>query len=283
MPEPEPIVTDPPEPEPTGPTGDPPEPEPEPTDPPADKTWEQLGLHPRFDGMTRDEIAADILHRNSIHGRQAEEVGQIRKDLATANEQIANFKKAADLPAEVKTEVRKMSEQELTRFLEDFQTDPAPAIRKLIGDGQGKRSDEDLAKIISDQVNEALSGYHGWTEDRAVQSDPDYPVLSNYMETLQQPEHFGNTRGARELLEFARLFQTDKEAANDVYRVMKQYPTVSMKDCVRMVNGTPKAKVDPDKIRKEVKGLKGLAVSSGSKQVSANEAIDDMDDAFDVD
>ncbi len=283
MPEPEPIVTEPPEPEPTEPTGDPPEPEPEPADPPAEKTYAELGLDARYDSMTREQIAEDIKHRAGVFSRHEHEMGQLRTKSANMEEQIANFKKAADLPVEVKAEVQKMSEAELSRWLEDLQTDPRAAIQSLLGDNFGRRSEEDLTEIIRKQVDEGLQGYHGFTQDEAARADVDYPIYAEYIEGLQRPEHFGNTRSPRELLDFARLYDADKDAANAVYDAMKRYPTVAMKDCVRMVNGTPKAAVSADKIRQQVKGLAGGGLPPGSNKASTSGTVKTMDDAFDGD
>ena len=180
------------------------------------------------------------------------------------------------MPAEVKAEVKKMSEDELRRWLEDLQTDPHAAIQTLLGENYGRRSEEELSEIIDKRVNEGLEGYHGYTEEQAAMADPDYPVFAKYIEQLQRPENFGNTRSPREMLDFARLFHTDREAADNVYDVMKRFPSVPMKNCVHMINGRPKSKVDPEKIRKEVKGLAGGGLPSGSKKVSSAENIDDM-------
>lgn len=248
-----------------------------------EKTWAQLGMHERYDGMSRQEIATDILHRNTVHGRQTGEVGQLRKDLAAAQEQLAGVKKAADLPVEVKAEVQKMSEAELSRWLEDLQTDPRAAIQSLLGDNFGRRSDDDMNAIIDKRVDEGLQGYHGFTQDEAAKSDVDYPIYADYIEGLQRPEHFGNTRSPRELLDFARLYDADKDAANAVYDAMKRFPRVPIKDCVHMVNGRPKAEVSADKIRQQVNELSGVTKTSGSHKASATPNIKSMDDAFDGD
>ncbi len=248
-----------------------------------DKTWAELGLNERFDGMSREEIASDILHRNTVHARQADEVGQLRKDLANAEQKIAGVKKAADLPTEVKAEVKKMSEAELARWLEDLQTDPHTAVRSLLGDSYGRRSEEELAELVDKRVNEGLQGYHGYTQDQRAMDDPDYQVAAPYIEYLQSEDQFGNTRPAMELLELWRLVMTDKPTADVVYDTMKRFPGVPMKNCIHMVNGRPKAAVDADKIRKQVKNLSGGGLPSGSKKVSTTEKIDDMDTAFDLD
>ena len=247
-----------------------------------EKTFAEYGLNERYDGMSREELAADIKGRNTSFGHQAETMGALRKDLASRDEQIASFKKAADLPAEVKEATKEMTPQELDRWLQDLQTNPHGAIRSLLGDNFGRRSDEDLGKLVSEQINEALSSYHGYTEDQAAMADPDYQGAAGYIRELQGEDHFGNTRPTMELLDLWRLATTDKPSADAVYDTMKRFPGVPMTDCVHMVNGRPKSKVDPEKIRKQVKGLAGGGLPSGSKQVSSTEKIDDMDDAFDV-
>lgn len=247
-----------------------------------EKTFAEFGLNERYDGMSREELAGDIKSRNTSFGHQSEQLGQLRKELATTQEQIANFKKAADLPAEVKAEVKKLSDYELKLWLDELQSDPHAAMRNLLGDNFGRRSDEDLGKFVSDQINEALSGYHGYTEEQAAMADPDYQSAAGYIQYLQTEEHFGNTRPMMELLELWRLATTDKPSADAVYDTMKRFPGVPMKDCIHMVNGRPKSKVDPDKIRKQVKSLAGGGLPPGSSKVSSTEKIEDMDAAFDV-
>lgn len=245
-----------------------------------EKTWAESGLNERYDSMSREQIAGDIKQRNTAFGNLTNDNETLRRQVAELETKGNKVREAADLPAEVKSEVKKMSEEELRRWLDDLQTDPHAAIRSLLGDSFGRRSDDDLSKFIDKRVNEGLNDYHGYTEEQAVRADPDYPVFANYIEGLQDPKYFGDTRSPRELLDFARLFHTDREAANAVYGVMKRFPSVPMKDCVRMVNGTPKAAVDADKIREQVKDLAGGGLPPGSNKVSSSEKIEDMHTAF---
>jgi len=248
-----------------------------------EKTWAEYGLDERFNGMSREQIAADILHRNTVYGRQGTELGQAKKDLAAAQEQLNGVKKAADLSVEVKQEVQKMSEGQLARWLEDLQTDPHAAIRGLLGDSYGRRSEDELNELMDKRINEGLEGYHGYTEEQAAMADPDYQSCAGYIKQLQGQEHFGNTRPTMELLEFARLAITNKTAADPLYDVMKRFPGVPMKECIHMINGRPKAEVSANKIRKEVESLAGGGMPSGSKKASETPVIKTMDDAFDVD
>ena len=285
MAEPEPNPT--PEPDPQNIMPDPePGGEPEPIpDPEAEKTYAELGLDARYDGMTREEFVKDIQHRNSVHGRQAAEVGQMRKDLAAAQGKLDSFNKVAGQPVAVKEAVADMSDGELTRWLEDLQSNPRKAFKQILGDNFGRRSEDDLKKFIGEQFEGMIGQYHGYTEDQAVAADPDYQVNANYMEGLRKPEHFGNTRSAHELLAFSKLATGgDTATVDNLYACMKRFPEVPMKDCLNMVRGrTGGVKtVDPDKIREQVKGLEG-GTPPGSKKASATEEIPDMDAAFDVD
>lgn len=248
-----------------------------------EKTWAELGLNERFDGMSRADIAGDILHRNTVHARQADEVGQLRKDLAARDEKLANITKAADLPVEVKAEVKKMSAQELERFLMDFQTDPDEAMDRRFGERFGRRSDKEIKELMSEVAQDVVSGYHGYTQEQTAMADPDYQSCAGYIKMLQDEEHFGNTRSTMELLELSRLVLTDKESADPVYEAMKRFPSVPMQECIHMVSGRPKATVDANKIRKQVKSIAGGGLPSGANKVSQTEAVDDMDDAFDAD
>lgn len=248
-----------------------------------EKSWSELGLHERFNNMSREEIAADILHRNVVQGHHNVEMGDVRKENVALKEQVANFKKAADLPAEVKTEVKKMSDYELKVWLDELQSDPHTAMRNLLGDNYGRRSEEELAEFVDKRINEGLSGYHGYTEEQAAMADPDYQSAAGYISALETEEHFGNTRPMMELLELWRLATTDKPSADAVYDTMKRFPGVPMKECVHMVNGRPKSKVDADKIRTQVKALAGGGLPSGSDKRSTSEKIPDMETAFDED
>ena len=237
--------------------------------------------------MSKEEFVRDIQHRNSVHGRQATEVGQLRKDLAAAQSQISSFKEVAGTKPEIKEAVADMSDGELTRWLEDLQSNPHKAIRQILGDNYGRRSDEDMEKMITTVFDKYINQYHDYTSEQSIQSDPDYQIHANYMKALREPEHFGNTRGARELLDFAKFANgdADKGTVDAVYEVMKLFPQVPMKDCLSMIKGRDRqaAKVDPAKIREQVKNLEGGGNAPGSKRKSAGEEIKDMEDAFAVD
>lgn len=270
------------EPEPTPEPGTEPEPDPSP-EPATEKTYAELGLDERYDGMNREQMVADIKHRNIVHGRQAGEVGDLRKKLAAAQEKVDSFNKVAGQPVAVKEAVKKMSEGEVSLFIQDFQIDPDKAIRGLLGDNFGRRSDGDLKKMVGELFEDMIGQYQGYTEDQAVQTDPDYQVHANYMEGLRQPEHFGNTRPAQELMAFSKLANisgADKPTVDNLYDCMKRFPQVPMKDCLSMVKGRGGTKtVDPDKIRKQVDGLEG-GTPPGSKKASSSEKITTMDEAF---
>lgn len=286
MPEPEPdpkdIMPDPPEP------ADPPEPDPEPdpADPPTEKTYAELGLDERYDKMTREQRADDIKHRNTQYGHQTREIGEMRKKLAAATEKLDSFSKVAGAPIAAKEAVKNMSEGEVALFIQDFQVDPDKAIRGLLGENFGRRSDDDLKKMVGDLFEDMIGQYHGYTEDQAVQGDPDYQIHANYMEGLRQPEHFGDTRSAHELLAFSKLANggADKAYRDTLFDCMKRFPSVPMKECLNMVKGRGGGAktVDANKIRKQVKDLDG-GTPSGSKTASATEKIETMDQAFDAD
>ena len=281
-PDPKDIMPDPPEP------ADPlePDPEPDPADPPTEKTYAELGLDERYDKMTREQRADDIKHRNTQYGHQTREIGEMRKKLAAATEKLDSFSKVAGAPIAAKEAVKNMSEGEVALFIQDFQVDPDKAIRGLLGENFGRRSDDDLKKMVGDLFEDMIGQYHGYTEDQAVQGDPDYQIHANYMEGLRQPEHFGDTRSADELLAFAKLANggADKAYRDTLYGCMKRFPSVPMKECLNMVKGRRGGAktVDANKIREQVKGLDG-GTPSGSKTASATEKIETMDQAFDAD
>ena len=251
-----------------------------------EKTYAELGIDARFDSMNREQFATEIKHRNSVHGRQASEVGKLRKDLAAAQERLSGFDKAAGQPVEVKEAVADMTDAELTRWLEDLQSNPRKAFKQILGDDFGRRSEDDVKKMVTELFNEYIGQYQGYTEEQAVMSDTDYQVHANYMDGLRKPEYFGNTRSAQELLAFAKFANGEEKPVVDaLYDAMKRFPQVPMKDCLNMVKGrggavTEKKKVDPDDIRKQAERLEGGKLPSGSKKVSQNEKIVTMEDAF---
>jgi len=256
------------------------------TETPAEKTYADLGLDARFDGMSKEQLAGEIKHRNAVHGRQASEVGTLRKDLATAQAKLEGFAKAAGATVEVKEAVADMSDAELTRWLEDLQSNPRKAFKQILGDGMGRRSDDDLRKMFTKWFDEDIGQYHGYTQEQAAKTDPDYQVNEIYMEALRKPENFGNTRPAQELLAFAKFASggADQGSIDTLFSCMKRFPEVPMKDCQHMVAGRTggKATVDPNKIREQVKGLAGGTAASGAEKKSQKEEILTMDDAYDV-
>ncbi len=254
----------------------------------AEKTYAELGLDARYDGMDRAQLAEDIKHRNTVHGRQSTEVGTLRKDLAAAQAKLDGFAKAAGVSVEAKEVIEDMDEAELGVFLTDLQSNPRKAFTRILGKGMGRRSDDDLKKLFMEFFDEGIGQYHDYTGQQTAQADPDYQIHAGYMESLRLPENFGNTRPAQELLAFAKLADVpnaDKALVDALYSDMKRYPQVSMKDCLNMVTGRTggKAKVDPDKIREQVDSLTGGKLPSGAKKKSSTEKIETMDDAFSPD
>ncbi len=249
-----------------------------------EKTFSELGLDERYNDMDRKQLAEDIQHRNRVHGRQSTEVGTLRKDLAAAQAKLDGFAKAAGATVEVKEAIKDMDEAELGVFLTELQSNPRKAFGRILGDDMGRRSDDDLRKMFTKWFDEDIGQYHGYREEQTVQEDPDYQIHAGYMEGLRQKEHFGNTRSAQELLAFSKLANSgaDKPTIDALYENMKRFPQVPMKNCLDMVTGRTggKARVDPDKIREQVKGLAGGTAPSGAEKKSSKEEIPDMDTAF---
>ncbi len=257
-----------------------------------DKNWESFGLE-RYDKMTREQIAQDINYRNKTYGDQSNELGRLRtveeeRDTLQAKIQQMTAITNPDAKKAAVDRVEKMSEGQLTDFFGQLEKDPRQAILSLLGDSvKGGRSEDDLKKIIQENVQEALFQYHGFSEEEAVKRNrPEFVEHEHYIKELSKPEHLGQNRGIEDLLDFTILQKENSTLAAVVYDKLKRYPSMNFQDCKKYseleLRSPDTEAAKKDELEKKVTGLQGGPPSSAKTKVSETDEVKTMDDAFDM-
>ncbi len=255
------------------------------------RKWSEFGLD-RYDKMDREKIAADVNYRNKLYGDQSNEIGTIRQErdaLKTKIEQMTAI--STGKGSEVSKEIEAMSPGQLTDFYEQFEKDPRQALMSLLGDKvKGGRSEEDLKKIIAENVQEALFQYHGFSEAEGVKRNrPEYAEHEQYIEMLSEEKYLGKVRSYEDILDFAVLEKENSTLAPLVYKKLKAYPKMSFVDCRKFSElelrspDTEQAKKDELKNKVEALQGAGAGTSTAKGKASETEEITTMDQAFSVD
>ncbi len=250
----------------------------------SEKTWQDYGVD-RWDGLSKEQIAREVLHGRSVSGRQADEVGGLRKERDKALSQLNSVKSAAGVEQKVEQKVADMDEFEKERFFKQLEANPSKAIRELVKDGMGIVPKEDIQKLVQDGINEALRDYDGYSQVSGVQrTRPEYIEHEPYIEVLAKAENFGNTRSYEDMLDFSILQKSNTTLGNAVFDLMKRHPSMPFNECKEIAELRMGAKTtnedNKDNLRQTVKGIEGGVKKGAKKKGSETEKIMTMDDAF---
>ena len=260
--------------------------------PAAEEKWADYGLE-QFDGLKRKDIAEQIKYTQQLYGRQSNEYGSMKKKLAEYEERLAKFQQIANPNASAGATTQQaadafpeMTKGQLEDFYQQFELNPAKAIHDLLKDKMGRRSDEDITKLVNERINESLWRYHQYNESQQVASDPDYNKHQAYIDLLKEPENLGTTRSAKDLLEFSRLHEQNKALANLVYDRIKRYPQMPFTEAKEWAEmKLRQGEVISDKVKQikgQVDGIQGGSLGGTAAKGSAGENIETLDDAFDI-
>lgn len=250
----------------------------------------KFGLDERYDSMSPDQFAREIKYRNEVYGRQANELGEMRRQYQEAQEKLKRFMEAADKPVEKQPEQDGITDEIITQqfyqLMEKGQ--PQKALELLLKDRMTpKFDDEAFQKAVDERVREHLNQFQQHTAEESIKGDPDYPMYRGYIDILRQDEHLGNTRKPAELLAFSKLNAENNALGNLVYSNMKQYPTMSFDDAKKFaeltLNSSSTEQAKKDSYRKTVQKINDTAPANSAAKSSQAEQINSMDDAFDVD
>ncbi len=250
-----------------------------------EKNWADLGID-RYDGLSREQIAREILHDRQVSGRQGGELGDLRKERDALQEKISQIGNVTNPEKKaVEKEVAQMDEYELERFFAEINKDPRKAISGLLKGHMGVVDKESIEKMIGEAIDQSFNSYDKYNQTKSVQrSRPEHVEHEEYIEFISKPEYLGDKRSYEDKLEFAILHKENKELADVVYDLLAR-TNMSFADAreygeLRMQSkGVSEA--DKDKLRETIKKV-GPATPGGPKpvKVSQEEKIETMDDAF---
>jgi len=249
--------------------------------------WSKYGLDSRYDKMNPEQFAKEFSYRNETFGRQANELGELRRKHQEAEQKLKRFMEAADKPIEQpqSNEPDEMLIEQFYKLMEKGQ--PHKALDLLMKDKLSPKYDKDEAfqRHVQQLIQQELSQYHQYNVEQSVASDPDYYKYQDYIGLLRSEDHFGNNRSPKELMEFSRLVEENKPLADLTYSNMKSYPNMSFDDAKKFANLTlSHSDIEAKKKTEYVKQVKSLnsvtPPSAGSKKASEKEEYLTMDEAF---
>lgn len=270
-------------------------PEPEPSE--EEKPWEKLGLK-RFDGMTQEQIAADILQierdvawRKSVVDRQGEELGALR-----------TFKKDKETPEEkpqeeAPLEMPEMTEGEVLDFTQIYQTNPIKAVLKYGGDYIKNMITTQIKDSLPENIKSAVETSMGEQQDSLaytnfLQRHEDLTTEQDSMMRVLDKEEYlgGQSRPYEDLYQLTVLCNpgsTPDPLYQPTYDLMKQHRTMSLKQAkmfAKQQTLTGETDKTRENLKKDVESIDAVNTTSTRKKVS-NKVKDykTVDEAFDDD
>jgi hypothetical protein len=248
--------------------------------------WSQYGLDPRYDRVSPEQIARELLHHTKMSGRQAQELGDARKKVADYEAKMAEFQKVAGVTP--KQETKDWDEIKTQQFMKLIDEGRVPeALDLALAERLKPKFDtEDFSKAVDSRVQEHLNKFYGWQQEQTVASDPDYPQFSEYINIeLKNPDRFGESRPPTELLALAKLVVENKPLADLTYMNMKEFPNMSFDKAKQYANWALVAQANADEKKNQHKAMVGKLDGVGRpkgtvQQTTGDEKIMSMDDAF---
>jgi hypothetical protein len=208
----------------------------------AEKAWKEYGID-GWDNKPREQIAKEVAFQRSVSGRQAAELGRLRKEHQMAQTRLAELQKLAggNTNAEgqtVKEAIEDMDPAEKLAFFNEInEGNPRKAIRRALGD-LGIPKKEDIEKMIEEGVNKRLGQYHDWNEENAIRSsEPEYSMYEddiNYLRDKENPDSIPD-RSRRECYDLVKLSKENRLLAGFVYDLMKK-SSLPFSECKRLAN-----------------------------------------------
>ncbi len=258
--------------------------------------WTKAGM-PEFSGKSPDDIAkilkqryAEDEHRRQVLGRQAQELGEIRK-------RMDEFEQARTAPEQAQKKdvtITPLSEQELDDFNELWAQHPGAALQKYASNV--------FKEIVQQALSEQLAGngaigQHIRRNTEAVQQEiawnnlcakaPDAPQYIPKMRVLDDPQNLGQqARSTDELYALAKLHDEDKPLYEAVYVLCKKHPTLSVEEAKRFasqqVHGQEAAEAKKRQLAAKVQKV-DIANNTAVGRKAAQEKVMTIDEAFDED
>jgi len=253
----------------------------------SEKTWEDLGL-PKFEGKTREEIANEIQWNNRRRGEQANELGQLRKEVAELKAAIPEKPKAEPKPIEDR--LGGMTVDQMEEFNDLYDKNPVAAILKYgeapIQDIIDQRVRDALEAGMPDSINNIISEKTGAMEySNFLATTPDAESYEPAMKILDSQENLGKQkRPYVELYELSRLGRAKDPLYEPVYQLCKKHPTMTFDEAkqiaVQISGSSGATKATAAKIEKTINKIDAANTTAKSKKADSISIHNNVDDAF---
>jgi len=270
---------------------------------PKTKTWAELG-HPRFDSMSREQIAATVEFERKLSGVKDDRLNEARRALEERDRQIAEFtkQKPAEQP-EVKAEdvlgsLPPMTEEEQFAFQEQFSENPRKAIADLVAPHIKKIIEQQFTTSLPERVKGTVEEHLKVRQEQAEfatfldrHKDEGVEKFIPAMKDLDKPENLGETaRTYDDLLELAKIgtLQEDGKPHHPsyppIFQMMKTYPNMSFAEAKKFValqETSPDSAISVrEGIKSTVKELQAVGSTTPKKSKTVTEAVVSVDAAF---
>ncbi|MFA5381895.1 MAG: hypothetical protein WC356_01930 [Candidatus Micrarchaeia archaeon] len=250
-----------------------------------EKTWTELGL-PQYEGLSKAEIAERVSITNREYGRATNTIGQLRKQIGTVvdTQKPANSKETKE---DVLAAIQNLDEAETVKFNAMYEVNPAKAILTYGGDA--------IKEIVRAEIENRVPA----NLDVLLQKKADAEKFANFMsshsditdgelEWMKQVDTeylAGQERPYEELYELSQMWKNKAENVEDVYNMMKKYPTMSIAEAKKFTTkAVPAATtVSKEKVAETVKKLTNANHTSQTSKTAEDipDNIGSVQEAFD--
>lgn len=255
-----------------------------------EQLWSELGLE-RYDGMTKEQIAKDILWLRRISNRQAQEVGKLRK-LKVEHSAVEKAEKEVAEKVDPLDLISDLTPTQLADFNELYEQNPTRAILKyggdyiktMVADGIKNVLGTDVKKVVEESLSQKEEdlAYKLFKQNHPDDAEEQLPM----MEVLDSPEHLGGQHR-----DYEELFQLSKLAANKdpiygaVYGIIKKHPTVSLDEAKIFAKQQSTSKTNAaarrQTIKQEVGAIDTVNTATTKNKVAAKvKQFNTIDQAF---
>lgn len=266
------------------------QPESQPEAEPVSYDWKGYGLEDLSERKP-EEIAQEIKtlrYNKDLYGRQANELGSLRKQYEEAQQRIAEFEKLAGRePAPQAAQPSVFDEMQREQMMREFEKgNPIDYFHKHLSErfNESYATKDSVQEMIQKALEEGFGKYAQWNEQQQASQDPEYEMYQSYIKTLQDDQYFGNTRPTKELLEFAkfRANEKDEELVNMAYNLMREYPNMRLDTAKKWAAmDLAQQRLDTTQpTRDKAAKVRTVAKTNGAAKGSQDEKITTMDEAF---
>ena len=255
----------------------------EPTGQTAGIDWASHGF-PDLVGKSPDEVKNYFQFTNRRYGAQANELGQLRKQVEEyekLKQQIAGQKPKPEKATE------ELSEVEMALFANKFNENPLAAMREFLLPKMTESLRDQILSHVKEEFGPVLEGQaQNLAKEQEftafVKENPDYLQYQDVMKQLMTPDYIGEDAPFEEVYKLAKLTKEEPSLFPNICGLMRRgIPFDEAKDYASLKqNASASADAKREQIKKEVASIAVGTKRTAAKQVTSEPEIKTMDDAF---